>query len=63
MEIWFSELLYYITYNIQFSNPQNFEGFPGGSLVKNPPANAEDTGSFLDLGRFHMPQSNWAHAP
>ena len=33
-------------------------GFPGGSVVKNPPANAGDLGSILDLGRFHMPQSN-----
>lgn len=32
--------------------------FPGGLVVKNPPAHAEDTGSFLDLGSFHMPQSN-----
>ena len=26
-------------------------GFPGGSVVKNPPANAEDTGSIPGLGR------------
>ena len=26
-------------------------GFPGGSLVKNPPANAGDTSSFLGSGR------------
>ena len=26
-------------------------GFPGGSVVKNPPANAGDTGSVLELGR------------
>ena len=26
-------------------------GFPGGSVVKNPPANAGDTGSITDLGR------------
>ena len=25
--------------------------FPGGSMVRNPPANAEDTGSIPDLGR------------
>ena len=34
------------------------EGFSGGSVVKNPPANAGDTGSIPDLGRSHMPQSN-----
>ena len=35
-------------------------GLPGGSLVKNPPANAGDTGSIPDLGRSHMPRSNKA---
>ena len=35
-----------------------WRGFPGGSVVKNPPANAEDTGSSLGPGRSHMPQSN-----
>ena len=32
--------------------------FPGGSVVKNPPANAGDMGSIPDLGEFHMLQSN-----
>ena len=32
--------------------------FPGGAVVKNPPANAGDTGSFPGLGRSHMPRSN-----
>ena len=27
------------------------KGFPGGSVVKNPPANAEDAGSIPGLGR------------
>ena len=31
--------------------------FPGGSVVKNPPANA-DIVSIPGLGRFHMSQSN-----
>ena len=34
------------------------QGFPGGTVVKNPPANAGDTGSSPGLGRSHMPQSN-----
>ena len=34
------------------------EGFPGGTVVKNPPANAEDTGSSPGPGRSHMPRSN-----
>ena len=33
-------------------------GFPGGSVVKNPPANAGDKGLIPGLGRFHVPQSN-----
>ena len=33
-------------------------GFPGGVVVKNPPANAGDTGSIPGLGRSHMPWSN-----
>ena len=32
--------------------------FPGGSVVKNLPANAGDTGLIPDLGRYHMPLSN-----
>ena len=33
-------------------------GFPGGSVVKNLPANAGDMGLSLDLGRSHLPQSD-----
>ena len=33
-------------------------GFPGGTVVKNPPANAGDTGSSPGLERSHMPRSN-----
>ena len=33
-------------------------GFPGGTVVKNPPANAGDTGSCPGPGRSHMPRSN-----
>ena len=34
------------------------QGFPGGPVVENLPANAGDTGSSPCLGRSHMPQSN-----
>ena len=37
--------------------------FPGGPVVKNPPANAEGAGLIFGPGRFHMPQGNQAHAP
>ena len=39
------------------------EDFPGGTVVKNPPANAGDTGSIPGPGRSHMQRSNWARAP
>ena len=32
--------------------------FPGGAVVKNPPANAGDTGSGPGPGRSHMPRSS-----
>ena len=35
-----------------------YRDFPGGTMVKNPPANAGDTGLTPGLTRFHMPQSN-----
>ena len=38
-------------------------GFPGGAVVKNPPANAGDMGLSPGPGRSHMPWSNKAHAP
>ena len=41
----------------------NLLGFPGGSVVKNPPASAGDTSSFPGLGRPHMPRSSQACAP
>ena len=37
--------------------------FPSGSVVKNPPSNARDMGSYPGLGRSHMPWSNEACAP
>ena len=32
--------------------------FPGGAVVKSPPATAGDTGLSPGLGRSHMPRSN-----
>ena len=43
--------------NKTINKAQN-RGFPGGAVVKNPPANAGDTGSSPDPGRSHMPWSN-----
>ena len=36
----------------------NARDFPGGTVVKNPPAKAGDTGSIPGLGRSRMPRSN-----
>ena len=35
-----------------------FRDLPGGTMVKNPPANAGDMGSSRGLGRTHMLWSN-----
>ena len=32
--------------------------FPGGAVVKNPPANTGDMGSIPGPGKSHMPQNN-----
>ena len=37
---------------------KDIRDFPGGTVVKNPPANAGDTGSSPGPGRSHMPWSN-----
>ena len=49
--------------NIQWRKDSLFnkwcwEGFPGGAVVKNLPANAGDTGSSPGPGRCHMLRSN-----
>ena len=40
------------------NNRKNIVGFPGGAVVKNPPANAGDKGWSPGLGRSHVPRSN-----
>ena len=42
---------------------KTLQGFPGGAVVENLPANAWDTGSSPGLGRSHVPRSNWARGP
>ena len=39
------------------------QGFPGGAVVENLPANAGDSGSSPGLGGSHVPRSNWAREP
>ena len=43
---------------VQIQSKSRARDFPGGAVVKNPPANAGDTGSSPGLGRSHMPWSN-----
>ena len=45
-------------HNFRFTIKSQVRGFPGGAVVRNPPANAGDTGSIPGLGGSHMPRSN-----
>ena len=42
----------------QHIQKQRYQGFLGGSVVKNPSANVEDMNLIPAAGRFHMPWSN-----
>ena len=46
-----------------FRTTKNRGGFPRGSVVKNPPANAGDTGSTPGPVRSYLLQSHFVHAP
>ena len=52
-----------LNFNISDRIKNIFGDFPGGAVVKNPPANAGDPGSSPGPGRSHMPRSNYARAP
>ena len=43
---------------IKISIKTTMRGFPGGAVVENLPANAEDMGSSPGLGSSHVPRSN-----
>ena len=47
-----------VTFVSIFQYLEGEQGFPGGAVVKNPPANAGDTGSSPGPGRSHMQWSN-----
>ena len=47
-----------VTETIKVILKQHIWDFPGGAVVRSPPANAGDTGSIPGLGRSHMPRSN-----
>ena len=50
---WIPSLIISLELNQQIALIHNFAGFPGGSVVKNLPANAEDTGYIPGSGRSH----------
>ena len=52
----------FIVDNLKNRIKKQEEGFPGGSVVKNLPTNARDTGVIPGPGRSHMPPSNEARA-
>ena len=53
----FSPHLHLVTdQNVEIEKKER--GFSGGAVVKNPPADAGDTGSSSGPGRSHMPRSN-----
>ena len=57
---WVIQELNYLSlqYRIYCSSRDNLWDFPGGTAVKNPPANARDTGSSPGPGRSHVLRSN-----
>ena len=56
IDIWLGEGVERRIFSLKDAN----KGFPGGSVVRNPPANAGDTGLIPDPARSHMLQSNKA---
>ena len=49
------------SYLVNAENSHSIWGFPGGSVVKDPPVNAGDKGSIPGMVRSHMLQDNSAH--
>ena len=45
-------------FKVYIKKKKQIQGFPVGSVDKNVPVNAGDTGSVPGPGRFHMPWSN-----
>ena len=49
--------------NFQCTALQEARGFPGGAVVKNPPADAGEKGSIPAPGKFYMPRGSEAQVP
>ena len=55
------ELMVLVLFSMQEINLHSqLRTFPGGSVLKNPPASAGDTGSIPGLGRSHKLRSSQA---
>ena len=54
------KLLLYVNALLTYLRKMN-KDFPGGPVVKNLPAIAEDMDSVPSLGTSHTPQRSWAH--
>ena len=54
-----TKFLWHLWFRLLYSS-YKYSGldFPSGPVVKNPPANAGDTGLIPAVGRLHMPQGN-----
>ena len=55
--MWFIERVLYNYDGVKLEINNRSLGFPGGSVVKNLPANAGDVGSIPDPGRSHVASS------
>ena len=61
-DVWIKKMWY--TYTMDYySAIKKHEGFPGGAVVENLPANAGDTCSSPGLGGSRVPRSDWAREP
>ena len=52
------KVLLMLLLHVSLQNIEELWDFPGGAVVKNPPANAGVTGSSPGPGRSHMSRSN-----
>ena len=50
--------IFTLPHKTPFQTRTHKRDFPGSAVVKNPPANAEDTGSSPGPGISHLPQNN-----
>ena len=49
--------------SVSHKKSRNSGDFPGGPVVKNPPANPGDMGLIPAPGGSHVPWSNWSRVP